>query len=939
MRVPSAHDFGELDFGHQAQVASLAPPPAPSAVRAEEPRQAAGGTGFGELDLGGGEEAPSIATEGPRGPSATGDAKSAISANPPAAREVTPEIASASSEVPIAAPVRRKARTSEAPKSTSKGKRFALAFFGLLVIGGAALGFTPYGVFGSTVIMDVIKARDYERAAATAITETQKVLAADTYDGAKNALDALAAAHAKMPRARALTAYAALVESEVILRFGQDASRGSRSKQWLGELPPDTVVKYRDAAVAAQAAVNDDLDKGRKGLDAASKRDTADPAQLDVALTRGAVELAGKDGGGALAAFKRAGEIAGPNDARVHYGAARAYVLLGDLASARKELAATLAASPQHPGALTLRARVDTNPGGEAVALKDLAAVLEGPAKAKVSPVELSDAFAARAWLQLARGAASEARSSFAEAVKLNARNVDALTGEGRLLLDEGRYTEALARLDTALLVDASSALTIAADAEAKLMLERLADAKAQLIAAREKFPKSIEILTILGRIESHLGNNDAAEADLRAAIGVVDPSRRDAVTPYVVLSSLLASRGKITDAQIVLDEAKRKLPDSAALQRAFGEVAEMQGQYDEAVDHYKKALAKEPKDVATHFRLGVALRRMGKFEDAGLELDRVQGIDKDYPGLALERGLLYEESGDVTKAIEQFKSALAKAPDDPDLQLRVGSAYVAIGRPDDALPMLKKVLEKRPNSAEGHHYIGRALMLKGSSEQESLRYLKRAVELDPNRAEFHVYVAWAANDSTPAQLALAKDEVDKALTLDKLSAEAYWQRGVLERKQGAIEDAIKDEKRALELRPSRYEAHAALAECYEDKNDDAAAITEWAKAIGADGPDRTADPGAGHPYWRFRYGKLLWEKARVGAALTNLTIAVAGGEKLDPRPAWVSQAEFLFAESLRKGGKKAEAIEHYRRFLEIAPPTSPDRTDAIHALAGLGAR
>jgi nucleoid-associated protein YgaU len=37
------------------------------------------------------------------------------------------------------------------------------------------------------------------------------------------------------------------------------------------------------------------------------------------------------------------------------------------------------------------------------------------------------------------------------------------------------------------------------------------------------------------------------------------------------------------------------------------------------------------------------------------------------------------------------------------------------------------------------------------------MRYLKRAVELDPNRPEYHLYVAWAANDASPAQLALAQ--------------------------------------------------------------------------------------------------------------------------------------------------------------------------------------
>ena len=152
-----------------------------------------------------------------------------------------------------------------------------------------------------------------------------------------------------------------------------------------------------------------------------------------------------------------------------------------------------------------------------------------------------------------------------------------------------------------------------------------------------------------------------------------------------------------------------------------------------------------------------------------------------------------------------------------------MGSAYVAIGRPDDALPMLHKVAREAADQRRGAPLHRPRADAEGPrpTQVDALRYLKRAVDLDPNRAEFHVYLAWAANDAQPAQLELARDEIDKALALDKLNAEAYWQKGVLERMEGAIDDAIRDEKHALALRPSRYEAHATLAECFEDKNDD----------------------------------------------------------------------------------------------------------------------
>jgi tetratricopeptide (TPR) repeat protein len=156
---------------------------------------------------------------------------------------------------------------------------------------------------------------------------------------------------------------------------------------------------------------------------------------------------------------------------------------------------------------------------------------------------------------------------------------------------------------------------------------------------------------------------------------------------------------------------------------------------------------------------------------------------------------------------------------------------------------------------------------------------------------------------------------------------------------EGAIDDAIKDERQALALRPSRYEAHATLAQCLEDKNDDGAAAGEWAKAIAGDGRTTSTDGTVPHPFWRYRYGKLLAEHGNAGASLPLLLSAAVTGEKMEHRPGWQGPAEFLVAEGLRKAGRNKEAVEHYRRYLEIAPVNSPDRADAQAALAKLAPR
>jgi predicted Zn finger-like uncharacterized protein len=921
--LPGSDDFGDLELddkrrsGRPATSSSI-----PTRSVGSDSALAAGGISFGEVEIGGG---------------AGGDAPIGVETferdDGAAAQVRSGAAASAMSRSAAVSPAEQ-----VAPAKKSVRKFVGVGVVVLVAIGGSALQLTTYGAFGHLAIGDRLHAADYDRATTAAIGDTDRTMSEDTYGAAKAAVESAYGAHDRTPRARSLTAYAAFVDSMTTVRFGADTARASRGSQLLATLTGDKPPRYADAALAAHSAEGGDLAGARSALaDASVRAGPSDPIQLDLALLAGEVALQSRDCTAAQLEFKRALALA--DGARAHFGLARAYDLSGDAVAMRREVEATLAASPQHPGALTLRARPKSGGVDPTKALADLAVVLEGPARAKASANELSIAYADKAWVSLERGGATDAREAFAQAVALDPRNVDALNGEGRLFLNEERSAEALARFDTALGIDPNSPATIANDAEAKMDLERLADAKQQLVAARERFPKSVPVLILLGRVEQHLGNSDAAEADLRAAVALVVPSQSDAVLPYVALSKLLSGRGRMSDARAALEDAKSKLTPSPSLDRAFGEVSELQGDYDGAIVQYNAALAKDPKDAAAHFRLGAVLRRIRKFAEAAAQLDRVAAVDQNYPGLALERGLLFEESGNVEKAIEQFNGALAKAPDDPDLQLRVGSAYVAIGRPDEALPMLRKVLEKRPTSAEAHHYIGRALMLQGGSSQvDALRYLKHAVDLDPNRAEFHVYLAWAANDATPAQLELARDEIDRALALDKVNPEAYWQRGVLERMEGAVEDAVKDETQALRLRPSRYEAHATLAECYEDKNEDSAALGEWTRAIAGDAeaPDVV---DVRHPYWRYRYGKLLSERSGPAAALVQLLPAVTTAEKIAPKPGWLAPLEFLTAEALRKTGKKPSAIEHYQRYLEIAPVNSPDRLDAQQAIASLGGR
>ncbi len=958
--APPAANAGGGEGGGFGELELPQPPPERGGSFADplpqSERGSVGGMAFGELDLGSGgspSQMPGGSADNPFGEASLG---SVIQPPPNAPAEGSRmsnlgslqddsrmsggEGYGAPAETFDAGNMRQKPREQRGAQVARGPSPVPKILGGLLVailLGGSGATFAPaIGFFGKNLIGDTMHAAEYAQLAETSITRAHEGLTSDNFAEALAMTDGLAAARAAKPRARALTAVAAIAEIETELRFGKDPDRANRAKLWLTDIPaPNSPakVKYLDVALAASSAIDRDKDKARTGFDAAMRKYAGDPIQQDISFMRGELELRTGDAPAAAKAFAKALELA--PGARAHFGLARAAFMAGDLKTAGKELDATIAASPKHGAALLVRAEMAWSQGRDdtaaEAALKDLATLLEGPAKTSISTSDQSQAFAMRGVIQLARGRSAEARKAFDDALKVDSRNVTALIGQGDVLFDEGRNTEAISRFDTAKQVDGNSVQAIAGAAKTEIALERLADAKKQMVEAVKRFPKSSLALQWLATSESALGDKKSAEKDFLGAMDLVDPKDPDAVEPYAAYVSFLATQGRADEAQGKLQDAVKKLPDSVGLERTLGDVAVVQAHYDEALTRYNAALTMDARDVSSRFRLGQVLRKTGKFEEASKVFDDVYTADKNYPGLALERGLLFQQSGNVQKALDSFKSALEKSPNDPDLKLRVGAAYVMIGQGEKAEPLLRDVSKDRPNSAEADHYWGRALMLQGPIHyQEAMRHLQIAASRETNRAEYHLYVGWLANSAIPRDVGLAAKEIGKALALDQTLADAWWQQGITEFLTSRNQSAVKDLLHALQLKPTRFEAHATLAMAYDQLNMPDAAVAEWRLAL-AHEDDSALDPRE-LADWNYRFGQKLNDRGQYAEAATRLKAAVEAGEAAQPRPTWLAKAELITAQSMQKTGDRAASCTHYTAFVQMSDQNDPDRRDARKA-------
>lgn len=797
-------------------------------------------------------------------------------------------------------------------------KRYFFIFLGFVIVAGSALALLPdVGPFGAYFINDYLKAAEYRALTDRAMAQARGLVAQDICNQAAKASSVLDGARSTAKRLYALDAYAAYVGYIRQLRFGNDPGALARARVILQELKGRREIEALALARAAQDAADGKHKEASAKIEAILKRNPKNADALAIAA-----ENALASGDAALAQQRWTELEQVEPRARAAFGVARSLLRANDKKGAEAAARKVVESYPEHVGARLMLAELLFRSGSAKA--DDVETLVKGALKKEdaASPAEQVLGHTLLGDFALERSHVSQAEKAYLAALEIDPKTVRALLGLGEVLYANGRYTEAQARFEAAskaLPDDMQARLGLA---KAHLALESTGEASKVLTELREKHPESWEVAYWQGRGLAAAGQRQPAEEALRAAIelGGGDPRT---VSAYVELALMFNREERWEDAEKLLEDAKVKLTGSAAIHKAFGQLALSRGRTDKALEAFRQAEAADPADVDTKFRIATTLRQARKFEEAEQMIDAIEKLDAKYPGLTLERGLLSEASGKTDQALAAYEKALAAAPDDLDLMLRVGCTQMIAGRLHDAAELLKKVLRLRPVSAEANHCLGRALLAEGFHPVAALTPLTRAVELAPHRADFWLYVGWAASESGSTKR--AEEALSKAIQLDKGLGDAYWRRGLLSKRQGAVRDALDDLKKALDYNPSRYAIHASLAEVYYDLGREAEAMSHWARAVAANPDDAT---------WRYRYGRLLLPNRQVAEARRQLSKALELAKQAKPEPRWTWEAHRLLAVAI---GNRAEAIPHLEAFLRTGPADSPYRGEAKATLKQLG--
>jgi serine/threonine-protein kinase len=216
--------------------------------------------------------------------------------------------------------------------------------------------------------------------------------------------------------------------------------------------------------------------------------------------------------------------------------------------------------------------------------------------------------------------------------------------------------------------------------------------------------------------------------------------------------------------------------------------------------------------------------------------------------------------SGDLQKAVEAFRQAIALDPNYALAYTGLADSYAALaveefggGPPGEMMPKAKeaalRALEIDDTLAEAHTSLGRVLGRDGRDAEGGERELKRGIELDPNSSEGHrayamFLVRWGRFDE-------ALVEIRRALASDPFSLHKNMELALIHYFRREYDAAVDQYEKTLELDPNYYQARFLLALAYMQKGRLDEAVAELQKAADISGRNPRVVAYLGYAYAR----------------------------------------------------------------------------------------
>jgi len=295
----------------------------------------------------------------------------------------------------------------------------------------------------------------------------------------------------------------------------------------------------------------------------------------------------------------------------------------------------------------------------------------------------------------------------------MNGRDEDALSQVNQVLLEQAGRSDALRLM--AIINFRGGNLDVAEDdfedllatgqyrMDALYYLARIADFRQQYDRAIDLYREvdyGDNAISAQRRASALLAfEKDDVESAMTALDDFAEASPMHAIDTLLAKAQLLGTLEQYEDSLDYYDQAATYRPDDEGLALSRAELLLRMGRLDDALDAYSTAAGRWPKSALSLNAYGYTLAdRTDRYREAEKLIRKAIKLDPESPAIIDSLGWVLFRLGRHDEALVELRRAY-EAFDDHEVAAHLVEVLVALQRPDDALVVLAEAEEKRPDS------------------------------------------------------------------------------------------------------------------------------------------------------------------------------------------------------------------------------------------------
>jgi tetratricopeptide (TPR) repeat protein len=330
----------------------------------------------------------------------------------------------------------------------------------------------------------------------------------------------------------------------------------------------------------------------------------------------------------------------------------------------------------------------------------------------------------------------NQARAETMKALQLDPKSAPPYVTLARMAAMQGQIAVARQQVQKAIALDPHSAEAYGALAEIDQADGRAQDAITAIEKAIDLAPNDWRWPVRLGTYYFTDGKLQEAATEFQKG-AALDPQNAIA---YYDLGLARTQLGQLDEAQKDIEKVLAIQPDPDAY-LALGDLYELQGQFDEAVEVDQKSIALRPGDYQVWGNLGSAYLWAGRHEDSirayrkAIELGEAQRVNSpDDTRLLVQLGDYYASSGQPERSEVLLRKALALAPDVPEVEYRAGETYELLRQRSKAISLVAMALARGYHTVEFQRSPELASLRADPAFQAALNQAKSETSLDKSK-------------------------------------------------------------------------------------------------------------------------------------------------------------------------------------------------------------